>query len=402
MKNNIMMPCIEGRDCTGCSMCGAVCPTKAITIELTSYGFYEPKVDEDLCIECGLCKKVCYKFDEKIAESKANYLCYSAINKKSEELDTATSGGVSIELMKECINQGYKVVGVSYDYEKELAVTKIVSEINELEQFKGSKYFQSYTLDAFNEIIEDKSNQKYAIFGTPCQIYALRKYAKIKKCDEKFIYVDLFCHGCPSINLWKKYSDYSKKKFKVTGFDKIEFRSKVHGWHEFAFKFNTRNEIYVSKKLNDPFYELFFDMNSHNKACYECKMRSSLAYTDIRMGDFWGYQYDKDTEGVSALIIASNSGKEIFNKVEDRFKTAQHNLSDTIAAQSYGKIHNYVDSKRENALNLLASNMTLEEVIKVYRRDYSTLKKVKKTAKNIVKCLPQSVYLNLKQLVHKK
>jgi len=96
-------------------------------------------------------------------------------NKNSDELKTATSGAVSAELMKECIKQGYKVLGVAYDYSKNIAITKIISSIKDIEQFKGSKYFQSFTLDAFYEALRDKSEQKYAVFGTPCQIYAISK-----------------------------------------------------------------------------------------------------------------------------------------------------------------------------------------------------------------------------------
>ena len=66
MKNNILVNPLPERDCTGCSMCGAVCPKSAITMELTVEGFYEPTINSDLCIDCGICKKVCYKFDEFI------------------------------------------------------------------------------------------------------------------------------------------------------------------------------------------------------------------------------------------------------------------------------------------------------------------------------------------------
>lgn len=55
-------------NCTSCQMCGAVCPKNAITIELDDEGFYRPKVNEN-CIDCGLCVKVCYKFDKDIKMS---------------------------------------------------------------------------------------------------------------------------------------------------------------------------------------------------------------------------------------------------------------------------------------------------------------------------------------------
>lgn len=401
MKKNILMPSLEGQKCTGCSICEAVCPTKAISIELTKYGFYEPIVNDELCIDCGICTKSCYKYDSNVLPSEVDYSCYSAINKDKEELKTSTSGGVSIELMKECIRQGYKVVGVAYDYDRDIAITKITGEIKNLEQFKGSKYFQSYTVDAFQQIVEDKSNQKYAVFGTPCQIYALYKYAELRKEQERFLFVDLFCHGCPSMNLWKKYLKYSKEKFNVSDFDKIEFRSKNHGWHEFGFKFIKDNKVFNNKKINDPFYELFFDMNTHNKACYDCKMRSSLAYTDIRMGDFWGYQYDDNATGVSAIIITSKIGKEIFGNIKNNLQVIEHKFDETILAQSYGKPHLCNERRRKIALDLLKSDKDMNEIVKCYRSEYSLKKKAKIISKNIIKSLPQGMYFKIKQIIHK-
>lgn len=400
-NNNISVNSLAERDCTGCSMCGAVCPKNAITMQLTVEGFYEPAIENYLCVDCGMCKKACYKFDEKVEiDNKKHYICYSAINKNSYELKTATSGGVSNELMKVCIKQGYKVVGVAYDYEKERAVTRIATKIDELEQFKGSKYFQSHTIDAFKEIVADKTDQRYAVFGTPCQIYAMSKFTDFKRNRDRFILVDLFCHGCPSMNLWRKYLEHSKNKYDVSRFDKIEFRSKVHGWHEFGFKFSVNEAEFKNPKINDEFYELFFDMNTHNKACYECKMRSSLEFTDIRMGDFWGPQYDTNMKGVSAVVVCTERGKKLFEEVKEYFNINLHNFEETIKAQSYKKEHSYSKETRNNILKQLGTEEKLEVIIEQYRAKYPLNKKVKKLTKNTFKLLPKSIYFNIKKILH--
>ena len=59
----------ELRFCTGCGVCVSVCGTKAITIKLDNEGYYKPVVDEDKCVECNLCKKSCYKYDENPVQS---------------------------------------------------------------------------------------------------------------------------------------------------------------------------------------------------------------------------------------------------------------------------------------------------------------------------------------------
>ena len=56
------------RNCTSCQMCAAVCPKNAINISLDADGFYRPIINDELCVDCGLCTKVCYKFENKIAD----------------------------------------------------------------------------------------------------------------------------------------------------------------------------------------------------------------------------------------------------------------------------------------------------------------------------------------------
>ena len=402
MNNSVLTDKSNLYNCTGCSVCAASCPQKAIDIKLTRDGFYEPTINEEKCTDCGMCKKSCYKFEENVLQRNTDDCkFYSAINKDSNELETTTSGGVSSELMKQCIQEGYMVLGVAYDYEKNIAVTKISRTINELEQFKGSKYFQSFTFDALYEALNDRSEQKYAVFGTPCQIYAISKYISNRKGKDKFLLIDIFCHGCPSLNLWTKYLEYNKHKFGVQEFDRIVFRSKTYGWHEFSTTFFDSDKRYDSSKINDPFYTIFFDKNALNDACYTCKLRSTLAYTDIRLGDFWGYQYDTNTKGVSAVVLCTDKGKELFNKVKNRFEVSEHTFSETIAAQSYGKEHSYNKELREYTIGLLSSDLTMEDIMKVYTRTYSIKKKSKIFLKNVMKHLPQSIYFALKKVVHK-
>ena len=199
------------RSCTGCGVCASVCGKNAITIQLDDEGFYKPVVDEDKCVECNLCKKSCYKYDENLIQSDTHEVCYAAVNKDDEQLRASSSGGISRVLMEECINRGYKVMGCAYNTKENIAKSVVASSIDELDQFYGSKYFQSLTTEGFDEVLKDKTEQKYAIFGTPCQIYGFSQTSKYKRNPEKYFLVDIFCHGCPSMKLWKSYLSNTKK-----------------------------------------------------------------------------------------------------------------------------------------------------------------------------------------------
>lgn len=385
------------RNCTGCGMCEVSCPFGAITVTESKEGFYRPVVDNEKCTECSLCTKVCYKFDDSYKPvEKETFECFSAVNNNKEELRTASSGGVSIELMREALKQGYYVAGVAYDAKSERAVTKIAKTTEELEQFKGSKYFQSYTVDAFKSILSDKSEQKYAIFGTPCQIYGFSKMAELKKTSDKYIFVDIFCHGCPSLKLWDKYLDYVKDKNGVTEFEKINFRSKTHGWHEYCFDFYTKEKKFSSSKYDDPFHEMFFGLDVMNEACYDCIARSTVEKTDIRIGDFWGKRHDMDTNGVSAVVIASEKGKELFDSVKDKFETEEADFDEIIGEQSYKVIHRFNSSRRKETLSQLTGNKSLTQIVKNRRKKLPLVTNLKRVIKSSLKHLPAPVYLKIK------
>lgn len=392
-------------NCTSCAMCSAVCPTNAIVMGLSDEGFYTPFVDSKRCVQCGKCTRFCYKFDidyEFKVKEDTEILCYSAKNLNRKELLSSSSGAVSIELMRVCIDKGYKVVGVSYDSKEERAVTKIASSKKELEQFKGSKYFQSYTEEAFKFIARDKSNQKYAIFGTPCQIYAFSKYAELTNTKEKFLLVDFFCHGCPSFTLWKKYLEEKKKEYKVSKFDEIRFRSKKYGWHEYCFDFIKDKKINTSSKYDDHFYDMFFSNDILNEACYDCIARGSIEKTDIRLGDFWGKRYDLDNDGVSAIVICSNLGSNIFNEVKDNFKYQKVSFKEIISEQSYRIKYDVTSDRRKKSLEILNSKKDLIQIIKSHNKIVSKKQRVKKYIKRILKHLPQSFYIEMRYLFHNK
>ena len=385
------------RECTGCGVCESVCPFSAIKIKENSVGFYTPAIDESKCTDCGKCRKSCYKFDNEFeVKTDENFECYSAANKNSKELLSASSGGVSVELMKVALKEGYFVVGVAYDTQTNRAITKIAKTEDEIEQFKGSKYFQSYTAEAFNEIMADKTEQKYAVFGTPCQIYALSKVAELKNTQHKYLFVDIFCHGCPSLRLWDKYIQYIKEKRHIDSFSKINFRSKTHGWHEYCFDFFADEKKFSSSKYSDPFHEMFFGLDVMNTACYDCIARSTLEKTDIRIGDFWGKRFNMDTKGVSAVIVTSEKGKNIFQKAKPALDSQKADFNEIISEQSYKKIHKVNFKRREEILSQLSSEKTIDRIIKERRKKLSLFENIKRIIKSLLKHLPKSVYLKIK------
>jgi len=368
---------------------------------LSADGFYKPDVDKSLCVNCGLCIDICYKYDSR-EECDLINACkgYSARNRDRDTLMKSSSGGVSIELMRRCLKLGYWIVGVAYDYEKDLAVTKISKSEQELEAFHGSKYFQSSTEAAFRTIVSLAAKQKFAVFGTPCQIYAIKRFAEKKRILNQFLLVDLFCHGCPSLNLWKKCLEEQKKICRVDKFEHIMFRSKDYGWHEFSNTFFTVLEKQTSKRNNDPFYTLFFLGQLYNEACFDCSMRSKVNAADIRVGDYWGWRFDRDNEGVSALIAITPKGEQLIDAVSDRIDIRSQNIEEILNEQSYGKAHELNVARREQLLHLLHSDLSASQILRATINSMPYSWRLKQSAKNLLKYLPLSVYGYIRKKKH--
>ena len=395
------------RECTSCQMCAAVCPKNAINIYLNADGFYRPAINNSLCVDCGICAKVCYKFDGNIETFGKKKLestkLYGATAKQADIVDSTTSGGIADLLAHALIHEGYKCIGVVYDSDNDCAKDVIATSEKETIGFRGSKYIQSYTIDAFKDIVKNCRYEKYAVFGTPCHIYALDRYLKQCHVRDKHMLVDLYCHGCPSMNVWKKYVNGIKRKIEEKKIDYVNFRSKIKGWGNFyvvVVVVDGKPVYYSNYKKND-FFDLFFSDQVLNEACNDCKLRGTLEYTDIRLGDFWGKQYILNNKGVSAVSLVTDNAKTLFEKISDKIVYQEQKYEDFLPWQSWGKDH-HPDLELRNILLKQLSNdkISLRESIETIHRKQSLKCKLIRHAKNLVHLLPLSCEKRLRWLFY--
>ena len=392
------------RECTSCQMCAAVCSRDAITIRLNGDGFYRPYINEDKCTDCGLCTKVCYKFDEDIkvtnAEALKNVKVYSAQHKSNELLEKVTSGGVADALAKELVRQGYTCIGVTYNDSEHRAEHSIAQSEEETDAFRGSKYIQSYSVDAFKRLVRGVRNEKYAVFGLPCHIYAVHNFLRMRNLRDKCVLIDLFCHGCPSMLVWSKYEQRIKEMVDGKKFDEVQFRSKVRGWGTFYVVVVVEGvKAFISNPKQDEFYSLFFSDHVLNDACSDCNLRSTMEYTDIRLGDFWGKRFLYDRKGVSAVAVTSERGEALFRIIEKQFKITESSMSEVVVKQSYGRTYNPAQTLRKLMLDALRDdNKSLADVVNLFYSKQGIAMKAKRLLKQINWYLPFDLTRLLKRL----
>lgn len=257
---------------------------------------------------------------------------YAAWSKDLLVRRKCSSGGAGFEIGKYLLDQGYKVCGVRYDADKNRAEHYIATNVEELIQSAGSKYIQSYTLDGFKAI---NRKEKYLVTGTPCQIDSFRRYIKKFRCEDNFVLLDFFCHGVPSMLVWKKYTEWAEKQVgKITyvswrnkrtgwhdswamGIDGVEHGEKIN-WHDSYDMLIRGKKSYIESRLSegDMFFKLFLTDSCLGKQCYnKCKYKFNSSSADIRIGDLWGTTYEDNEEGVSAAISFTAKGYDILNSI---------------------------------------------------------------------------------------
>ena len=131
-------------ECSGCNACGDICPTKAISFKIDIEGFWYPVVNEDTCINCELCLKVCAFNHKELSLQNAIPKSYAGYSKNDIIRQRCSSGGVGFEIARFLIEKGYKACGVRYDISNERAEHFIASSVEEYTPSIGSKYIQSF------------------------------------------------------------------------------------------------------------------------------------------------------------------------------------------------------------------------------------------------------------------
>lgn len=320
------------KTCTGCCACEKICPKSCIKIVQDNEGFLIPKVDKNICINCGLCERRCpVNLDFTFNFSPCVYAVRYSVG--DEILMKSASGGAFAALAVSVLKMGGVVFGAAYD--ENLVVKHIgINNINELYKLQSSKYVQSSTENTFIEVLSLLKEDKRVLYsGTPCQIAGLKSF--LNKDYENLITVDLLCHGVPSPELFRKYLAWlNKKQGKLLEYD---FRSKAKGWGSYTIKVKTQRKTKFFKCNLDPYYINFIKESTYRESCYSCKYANEHRIGDFTIGDYWGIQKFHpdffDERGVSVLMVNSPKGEEFFNVVKDSIEYIKSDISNARVQQ---------------------------------------------------------------------
>lgn len=315
--------------CCGCYACFNICPKNAITMCEDEYGFKYPKIDKNKCINCGLCEQVCPTKNKNEIENEPK--AYASYNLDEEIRMQSSSGGIFSLIAESILEENGIVFGAKFN-EKFEVEHDFIERKEELYKFRGSKYVQSSIGVTYKKAKEFLEKDRYVLFtGTPCQVEGLKAY--LKKDYDKLYTQDIICHGVPSPKIWKKYLEYRKKQDKEEPVQ-INFRQKDFGWNLFALLLQYNNSAYKINHNDDLFMQAFLRNTILRDSCYACNFKKKNRISDITLADFWGIHKIlpdmNDNKGISLVIINSEKGNKIFEKIKDKIKYEKINLEEAI------------------------------------------------------------------------
>lgn len=325
----------EKKDCCGCGACVQRCPKSCISMLEDNEGFLYPEVNKEICIDCGLCEKVCPVINQ--SKERKPFAVY-AVRHKDEQIRLASSsGGAFTAIAESVIDEGGVVFGARFDMD--WSVIHGYTETKEgLAAFRGSKYVQSRIGECYkNAEAFLKAGRKVLFSGTPCQIAGLKRF--LRKDYDNLLTVDFICHGVPSPGVWREYLKeeiahqcggknsvlpHPKDKLGDVIIENISFRDKQLGWKKYSFSltfsmldgYGLRNTVLLSEPLNKNIFLRGFSADLYLRpCCHACPAKKFKSGSEVTIGDCWGIHNIMpgidDDRGVSVLFMLKNQDNTI-------------------------------------------------------------------------------------------
>lgn len=326
-----MIKITDKSKCSGCAACANVCPKGCIKMSPDALGFLYPKVDSQVCVDCGLCSKICSILNKSSLEEYVEK-AYAAKNKDNDVRKNSSSGGIFSLLAQKVLDNGGIVYGAAFDEDCRVNHAAVSSK-SELSKLQGSKYVQSNIAFVYRNVENDLKKGKQVLFtGTPCQVNGL--YAYLRQEYDNLITQDLICHGVLSSVVFEKYLSYRAQK-QGAKVQSMTFRDKTNGWKDYAVKINFDDgSKYSIPHTKDEAMRVYLKNYALRPSCYKCAFKGKNRMSDITLADFWGAknvvpQMDDD-KGLSFVICHSAKGNELLQSILPNTESQNVNYEDVI------------------------------------------------------------------------
>ncbi|MCF7859947.1 MAG: Coenzyme F420 hydrogenase/dehydrogenase, beta subunit C-terminal domain [Candidatus Cloacimonetes bacterium] len=288
-------------------------------------------------------------------EIKKNEL-YVGFSNDDSIRNEASSGGIVTALLtyllRNRIVDGVIVSRIESENGVIKAVSKIISDFEEIKHYAGSSYVDTPVLSTVKNIIAFKG--KVAIVALPCQMKSYHEIlSKNDKLKSKIILtISLFCRG----NVTSKfYDDYFKKTHINT--DNIERIKIKRGYIKGQVEIKRYNKEVEKVNFSDMNFYRISGVHS-KRLCLSCTEHLGVN-ADISVGDIFTSQFKNHPIKHSAIIPRSGIALEILtNMINDAEITLKYFGADNY--NKYFKKNIHFDSNltsRKYAAKILGINL---------------------------------------------
>lgn len=282
-------------------------------MQVDAEGFEYPVKDNERCISCGACQKVCPAYFDVKSEFNRTYTL-KAVSK--ELLQKSSSGGAFSLISETFLAWGGLVCGAAYD--NNFKVMHILS--SDISHMRKSKYVQSDLKTAIPMVSDAlKAGKKVLFSGTPCQCHAMKLL--FSEYSSLFYTLSVVCRGVSSPKFWQKYLEYiSLSNGELSSLD---LRDKTHGSHGryVSYKFDNDTKIVTKPLTDDAFMNIYTKTLSLRPSCHTCKYTCPDNDFDFTIGDAWNKNGDIDNDdglGKSIVIVHTSRAAEIMETLESK------------------------------------------------------------------------------------
>lgn len=302
--------------CTGCGACAYPCPKQCITMREDMIGQIYPVIDDNRCIECHACEKICPILNEP--EGNSPVKVYASWSQNMDNRRTSASGGIAHEIYNYALDRRYYIVGASTNPDFSVSL-KVTDKQKDISAFKNSKYVFSSGYNTFNEIRDHLRQGHHVVaIGVSCQIAAMRK---MYRNQPNIIFVEILCHGMTPHSYLQQHIATIERDMGTKAV-RVNFRDPAFKTQTFMFTlYDKDGKCFYAQRIKDgDSYQYGYHRSvSYRENCYHCHFAKEQRVGDIVLCDFYGlgkmtpcsYNHEK----VSCVLICTKDGKEFFRNV---------------------------------------------------------------------------------------
>lgn len=326
----------------------------------------------------------------KLFDQKINYV-FGGYHKDKDIRFGSTSGGAFSAISEVYCDEDYVIFGA--EAEGIRVFHSYITDKTLLDKFRKSKYSQSEMGDTYKAVKSFLEIGKKVLFsGTPCQVAGLKMF--LRNIDtSRLLTVEVVCEGVPSPLYIRKYEEAIQKKYgkemvsldyRYTGESNFSCEKRPAIDHKDNGKSGKWDFQIMRTELSDgraiivdrwfnPFWSIWLNHLMSRPSCNVCPFARKQRVADITLGDLWGIhlycpELYGNNGGASVVFSNTEKGKDILLKARQNMFGHELPVEKALKYQSPMREHIDVNSRRDEFMADLQSNMSYDEINKKWAK----------------------------------